>query len=441
MQFFFILGREPALSAAEIIALCAREYAQQTPPTSPKVAAANFGEGLTDLAQGTMVSREVLITGMPEALDPHVLMRELGGTVKIGHVQKEWNELPDETELLGAARDAIIQVTKALPRALFGFSGYDASGRGLGVKELKNFRKMLHGLGIKVKRTLGKERKVRFVTSREPTLSSVTVELNKLVKEGVEIVFLINGRKLLLGRTIVVQPFRELEERDYGRPARDAESGMLPPKLARALLNLARVPATATVLDPFCGSGTILTEAWLLGYRALIASDIDSTAIARTRSNLEWTDPESTRTVRLVDSGVKQLPGILEPASVDAIVTEPYLGPPLTGRERREDIEEIEKQLQPLFHDMLTSFRVLLKPHGVAVVAFPLWPLSSRGHHWIHSSILDQVTEYGLTFRTPLPLTLVTPALAPEFGAGGKTLLYGRPDQRVWREIAILEKR
>src|SRR6185503_2497460 len=41
------------------------------------------------------------------------------------------------------------------------------------------------------------------------------------------------------------------------------------------------------ILDPFCGSGTILQEAILLGFRA-VGSDLDQTAIENSEKNLEW---------------------------------------------------------------------------------------------------------------------------------------------------------
>lgn len=422
MNLFFILGREPALSAAEIIAAFRRL----------------LGEEITTHVQNHLsMSREVLIASVPETLDPQMLMRELGGTVKLGRILTTWDTHPEPRVLEEAVAGAVTHATQAAPRVTFGFSAYDAHPDGTPPRELRAYQRKLRDLGIAVKRTFGKDRKVRFVTSRESTLSSVVVETNKLVGEGVEIVFLLDGTRLHLGHTIAVQPWKEFGTRDYGRPERDPVSGMLPPKLARALVNLAALPATKTLLDPFCGSGTILTEAWLLGYRSLIASDIDSTAIARTKSNLEWVDAQAAHTVRLIDSGVKQLPNILTPASVDAIVTEPYLGPPLRGRETRETIEEIERQLLPLFHDMLTSFRTLLRPRGVVVIAFPLWVLKNEV---VHASILQRIKEYGFVVKQPLPSEFITPALAPEFGTNGKTLIYGRPDQRVWREIAILEK-
>lgn len=44
--------------------------------------------------------------------------------------------------------------------------------------------------------------------------------------------------------------------------------GKFYPQLAKSLINTAKLPSGARVLDPFCGSGTTLLEAYLNGYRA-----------------------------------------------------------------------------------------------------------------------------------------------------------------------------
>ncbi len=46
------------------------------------------------------------------------------------------------------------------------------------------------------------------------------------------------------------------------------------------------------ILDPFCGSGTILQEAMLLGFKNIYGSDKDKRAIANSKENINWLKKE-----------------------------------------------------------------------------------------------------------------------------------------------------
>jgi 2-polyprenyl-3-methyl-5-hydroxy-6-metoxy-1,4-benzoquinol methylase len=99
-----------------------------------------------------------------------------------------------------------------------------------------------------------------------------------------------------------VQDIEAYGARDQARPARDARVGMLPPKLAQTIINLAAGrPETRMdkhwdsadglgrfmVLDPFCGTGVILQEALLMGY-SVYGSDIEPRMAEYTKKNLQW---------------------------------------------------------------------------------------------------------------------------------------------------------
>jgi len=61
-------------------------------------------------------------------------------------------------------------------------------------------------------------------------------------------------------------------------------SSALPARVARAMVNLAAAPGD-TVIDPCCGVGTILLEAWAAGMRAL-GGDANRKLVGMTRANL-----------------------------------------------------------------------------------------------------------------------------------------------------------
>ena len=82
---------------------------------------------------------------------------------------------------------------------------------------------------------------------------------------------------------------------------------MLPPKLAQIIVNLATGNATTagtadsrdsksddkvgrqntTVLDPFCGTGVILQEAALMGYK-VYGTDLEPRMVDYSKANLDW---------------------------------------------------------------------------------------------------------------------------------------------------------
>jgi tRNA (guanine10-N2)-dimethyltransferase len=59
----------------------------------------------------------------------------------------------------------------------------------------------------------------------------------------------------------------------------------LHPKYARALVNLTQVPSGGRLLDPFCGTGAIVTEASLIGLKAM-GSDLSDKMVEGARRNL-----------------------------------------------------------------------------------------------------------------------------------------------------------
>lgn len=430
MRVFFILGREPVISISEIFAVLSRE--------------SGF-DFIKKAAATAQASKQALILELPPSTNLPQLMNQLGGTIKIGKIEE--TAQPDVSPKNLAP--TIAEIIKKQPGATssskihFGISSYFGSG---GATAVVHGLQKSKTLGMEIKRLLKDDGfKVRWVTSAEPILSSVIVETNKLLKGGSEIVLIIDKEKIEIGCTTAVQPFRELEKRDFTRPGRDVRSGLLPPKLARIITNLTGAPREATLLDPFCGSGTILSEALLLGYTKIIGADLEPAAIKNTKQNLDWLrakniipPSDAAKNIRLIESDIDELNKYLGEESIEAVATETHLGPPLTGRESPTELESIQKRLAPLFRDTLNTLHKILKKNGRAVIAFPLWRNKKQ---LLHTPVLEEVEKNGFVFVPPLPENLETlPSFATELGLNGKTLIYGRPDQHLWREIAIIRK-
>ncbi|MDO8621996.1 MAG: hypothetical protein Q7R80_02095, partial [bacterium] len=310
----FILGREPHLSVAEIAAV--------------------VGDG-ADWTKAELSAEALIVESgiCPPKADPtwaenlesgisaRSLMNRLGGTIKIGEAWRrishdEFLISHDEaigTFILSACGGSAVGGEHSTRKVHFGFSVYNLGG---GQKRVEEVRRALTRGAAKQKTALKEHgRTARWVTSRESTLSSVIVQKEKLLPEqnGIEVLVLVGPNHITLARTLTVQPFEDWGRRDYGKPARNMTRGMLPPKLARAMVNMAGVKSSKlkaqssnqiqkskgknsvfgirysefTLLDPFCGTGTVLLEALALGCR-VIGSDNDAAAIAESRANIQW---------------------------------------------------------------------------------------------------------------------------------------------------------
>ncbi len=389
MKYFFILGSNPTLSLAELTAV--------------------FPDG-----QFSLVQKDIAVLEITRKINAKIIKR-IGGTIKFGLLN---NELASSN-----AKDILRSVSfamseKAEGKFYFGISHYGRSKLNLKVLGME-FKKLLKQSGTNS----------RWVTSKEPTLSSVVVEQNKLTSErGVEIVLIEFNKKLLVGKTLAVQPFKELSFRDYGRPARDDRSGMLPPKLAQIMINLAGATADVVILDPFCGSGTILTEAVLMGFQHLTGADISEKAIADTRQNIEWIKKNyelRDASYELREANASQLSKHIAPNSIDAIVTEPYLGP----QRGLIEINKIIRELENLYSDSLREFHKILKPGGRIVM---IWPVFQRKQ----STFISPNTS-GYKIINPVPYNLQKNIFLKL--TNRPSIVYGRDGQKVWREIVVLK--
>lgn len=407
MQYFFILGRNPALSSAEIAAVL------------------DIGKK----ASIASASSETLVVKTSEELDVAELMLRLGGTIKVGQIFEELAEI--------TAEDVINIIKKSLTKKVyFGFSFYKLNEE-VSAAHIKKTGQTIKNLAMAVKDLL-KDMKIqaRWVTSKEPNLSSVVVKKNKLLTEaGTEIVFLIDKDKIYLGKTLAVQEFENLSFRDYGRPARSMRVGLMPPKLAKTMLNLAQVDKNATILDPFCGFATILEEALLWGYENLIGADISAATLDGARQNLIWLAQSyklQASSYKLLEADARHLSKKLSPQSVDAVITEPYLGPPLRGNESPEKIQQIIKELSELYLAAFREFKKILKPDGKIVILFPVFHTEKED---LFLPIINEIKKIGFRPADLLP---------PEFEQYSflkitprNSIIYSRPDQLVFREILL----
>jgi tRNA G10 N-methylase Trm11 len=393
MRYFFIFGNHPTLSLAEL---------NHVIKESNSLISFSSGVILNDV----------------KVFDLDILINQLGGVVKAGIILAEVSQ--DRL-----ADNMLQELIKIERKVFFGISDYFSE---LNTREL----------GLDVKKTLKENGKsARFVSARSKVLSSVIVKTNKLLNDnGREFVLLPGARgKIYLGITKVVQDFESFSERDYGRPERSMRDiGLMPPKLARMMINLAGLKPGETLLDPFCGAGTILQEALLLGIE-VEGSDVSEESIQATKKNLAWLEKSyklQATSYKLMRCDATKLSEKVK-IKVDAIVTEPYLGP-IRGK---FDLEKVIKELSRLYLDSLREFKKVLKPGGRIVM---IWPVFKHGKKIEYLPILEPVEKLG--FKNIIPSNkrggpgqrAVLKALTPR-----GSFLYSRPDQKVLREIWVFD--
>lgn len=378
-RIFFIFGRTPQLAFEELRSLY---------PSSLRVA--------TEYA--SLDASEV----------PDTVMDRLGGTVKIVAEQTVVRELTAEvvfSALTPFVREGAIA---------FGISVYNGSQVSSSlyrqVKELFTARS-IHA---------------RYAQSQhQQPLSSVVVEKQHIV----ELCCLATSEGFVLGVTRSVQDFESWNIRDSARPASDPKRGMLPPKVARMITNIALGPDPSgrVLVDPFCGVGTILSEA-LLSNATVVGFDISDAAVQKAKKNIAWLRAQygllSSEETPISVCDATHISEVVPPNSVDAIVTEPFMGEQVRVQEGEKVpaavVKNIITGLNKLYIGCFREWTRVLKPNGKIVIALPAF-VTTRGIVPV-KNVVDRCESLGYTLYTG-------------------PIEYGRPQAVVRREFYVFQKR
>jgi tRNA G10 N-methylase Trm11 len=233
-------------------------------------------------------------------------------------------------------------------------------------------------------------------------------------------------------KLIAVQDINAYSKRDAGKPYRDAVLGMLPPKLSQTMINVGldgRTVEDVLVMDPFCGTGTVLIEGQLKGIKVR-GSDIQQRNVDGTVKNMS----------KFFDGPFDVFKADARSLSEEAVgdvglfVTEGYLGVPKRGHEPIEDMKKESKEIERLALDFLRNLKDKKSNESyVVVMCLPVYAIGKRGDKIFMKKIVEKVEDLGYIVSTLLPAKLIR---------GNKdkcSLLYGRSDQYVYRQIYRLE--
>jgi len=397
--YLHILGRQPALGLAELEALFGAAHVQ---PIAGKYALVK-----TDSAPN---------------------FDRLGGSIKTGRVlaslpSTDWDklvnfvgrQLPDH---LSHIPDGKVQ---------FGISAYDVhvtpSRINSSTLELKKI----------IKQT---GRSVRIVANTDTALSSAQTLHNRLTGDrGVELMLVRDGSSTIIAEAVHVQNIESYTRRDRERPMRDAYVGMLPPKLAQIIINLAAgqvrnkkqetrntAEKSPVVLDPFCGTGVILQEALLMHY-PVYGCDLDERMVRYTRDNINWLQG-ATGAVHAwhLERGDATNHKWRQP--IDIVASETYLGTPLKTLPAPVELDKIMNSCDTLHRAFLQNLAPQIASGTPLCLAVPAWRV---GKSFLHLPFIDDLAAIGynrIDFKH----------------VRHSELLYHRESQLVARELLVLTR-
>ena len=166
-------------------------------------------------------------------VDADIDFARLGGSVKTATLLASISD---------NSRKAIFKtIAKLVPKIIASMPSEGKIKLGLSVYGFDISPYELGGEALRLKKIVrASGRSIRVVPNETPALSSAQTYHNKLADElGVEIVIVSAGNQVHIGRVTAVQDIDAYRIRDRERPKRDAFIGMLPPKLAQIIVNLA----------------------------------------------------------------------------------------------------------------------------------------------------------------------------------------------------------
>jgi tRNA G10 N-methylase Trm11 len=400
-QSIAILGRQPALGIAELESL--------------------FGEAaVSPLGNGNSA---VLL----DVSSDTVVFTRLGGCVKLGTVLArlptvDWQKI--EKHLRKTITDNLQYTPEG--KLKLGLSVYDidVSAARVGATAL-TLKKV-------IRTASGGLRSVRIIPNKELELNSAQVLHNGLTTPtGWEILIVADGTSTVIAQTTSVQDIDAYAARDQGRPKRDARVGMLPPKLAQTIVNLAAADSTSAdtvILDPFCGTGVVLQEAVLMGF-GVYGTDLEPRMVDFTTKNLEWLEAthETIKPLSKLEVG-DATSHVWNPAP-SIVACEGYLGQPFTGPPTAEKLSQVRMTCNLILKKFLQNIGSQIKPGTRLCLAVPAW--QQRPGEFAHLPLLDS----GIDHLENMGYNRVSfKHVKPE------DLVYARADQIVARELLVLTK-
>lgn len=410
MQSLLILGRQPELGLAELESLYGSDKLER------------------------ISSQSVIVD-----VDPCLLaFKRLGGSTKFAKLltsleTTNWKEV--ERFLVEISPNQVLNMPPGKMNLGLSLYNFDVP-----ISEINKS-------ALNIKRAIQKTgRNVRIIPNKASELNTAQVIHNKLTSNhSWELLIIRSKNKTYIAQTIMVQDIDAYTKRDQVRPYRDSRVGMLPPKLAQIIINLAVGnlkeeqlqnicevdeddhtirKLNQVILDPFCGTGVVLQEAALMGY-TVIGNDLNSKMVDFSKNNMQWLNNNfhtdvSTDSISLGDATTQSWPYF------DFVATETNLGKPLTILPSSNELDKIVDEANILVERTLLNIAKQTKVGSRICIAVPAWQTSPNRFKSL--TIIDLLTDLGYN---SMEFKLIS----------NKPLIYYRPEQLVARQLLTLVRK
>lgn len=221
-----------------------------------------------------------------------------------------------------------------------------------------------------------------------------------LLRKTLDIVSVKYDSNYHFGPTIYVPDIVSFRARGIDKPVKRAEIA-ISPRLAKVLINISGVSRGKTLLDPFCGSGTIIIEGILASINC-IGIDKNAKRVNEAERNLKWITTGKNQVnfgnYELRVGEARALHKILRGRLVDAIVTEPILIPKLTFRPKQNVAEKMLNKAAEVYSEALESMVRVLSRKGRIVLTVPVIQTSEGKEIYLN---LEQANKLGLKYFQP----------------------------------------
>lgn len=318
MKTFFILGRNPELSRAEVL-----EFLKARDRTFSEV---SFDDNIL-----------IIETNEGEKFD----VQEFGGVMWIGSVDFEGDNNGFKN---------YIEKNEIIPDDKFSYGVFGNLDIDVIKEKFKSRRKKAvqkHG-----------SKQIEFQNGNKTGIPKADYYL--LYTEVNDLIY--------FGRVFQEYDNYNVKKRDMEKPVR-RESLAISPRLSKILVNLSGAKPRDLMIDPFCGVGGILQEA-LLKRINVYGADKDKQATIDAIKNLKWVEDKfnfkSKYTVENIDS--RKAPDL----QFAAVATETPLGKVLRKKPNSNEARQIIENFEAYMIPILQRIKKVKKPKAHISITFPV---------------------------------------------------------------------